>query len=138
MTATQTVPGDATHKARPRFAVWVFRLAGLWGIAVIAPLFFMEAQMSASPEGPIARPEFFYGFAGVTLMFQFVFLTVSTDPVRFRPLMPVCVAEKLVGPMLIGLYLVGRGNLDFAMGGAIDILLGVLFAAAWLRTPRLG
>lgn len=102
---------------------WIFRLAGLYGLLVAVPLFFLEATVSAPPAAAIARPEFYYGFAGVTTAFQILFLVISTDPVRYRPLMLVGVLEKLSVLPFIFLYFSGRAELSTALAGAVDQLL---------------
>ena len=116
------------------FAKWVFRIAGIYGVLVIAPLFFLEAQSGEGPMGPISRPEFYYGFAGVTLVFQFLFLLISADPARYRPIMLIAVMEKIAASAFIFLYLMGRGDPQLAIGGAVDQVLAVLFLASYLRT----
>ena len=35
---------------------------------------------------PVTHPEFYYGFVGVALAFQLVFLTIASDPLKYRPL----------------------------------------------------
>jgi len=42
----------------------------------------------------INRPEFYYGFAGVTLAWQVMFLVIASDPVRYRTAMLPAVLEK--------------------------------------------
>ncbi len=118
------------------FAKWVFRGAGIYGLVVIVPMYFLEAAMSAPPADPIMRPEFYYGFAGVALAFQLAFLVISTDPVRFRPLMPVCVVEKVSALAFIILFAMDRAGPQIALGGLIDQVLAVLFIAAYLLTPK--
>ena len=49
------------------FARWVFRIAGIYGVLVIAPMYFLESRFPAENPPPITHPEFFYGFVGVTL-----------------------------------------------------------------------
>jgi len=41
--------------------------AGIYGIAVIAPQYFMEAQVGRDYPPAITHPEYFYGFVGVGL-----------------------------------------------------------------------
>ena len=43
---------------------------------VIAPLYFAEGQIAQNDPPPITHPEFFYGFIGITLAWQFVFLAI--------------------------------------------------------------
>ncbi len=70
-----------------KFARIVFRIAGIWGLLVIAPLYFLFNVISEKDPPAITHPGFFYGFVGVTLVWQIAFLFIAQDPVRFRPLM---------------------------------------------------
>jgi hypothetical protein len=70
-----------------KFAKIVFRIAGIWGLLVIPPLYFMFDLIGRNDPPPITHPGFFYGFVGLALSWQIAFLVIATDPVRFRPLM---------------------------------------------------
>ncbi|MGE5175474.1 MAG: hypothetical protein ACM3JJ_03790 [Hyphomicrobiales bacterium] len=119
-------------------ARWVFRIAGIYGLIVTAPMFFIERRVSAAGP-PIVHPDLYYGFAGVVLAWQFVFLLIASDPPRFRPLMPVAWVEKLAYaipvPLLVAQRRVTPGLLPFAI---IDGILFVLFVLAFFATPRAG
>ena len=116
------------------FAKWVFRLAGIYGIIVMAPMLFLEPAMTAAGY-PLTRPADYYGFVGVVLVFQLIFLTIAGDPARYRPLMPISVLEKAAfGGTVWPLFLMGRTQGIVAVFATIDLGLGVLFAISWLRT----
>ena len=120
-----------------RFARWVFLVAGIYGLIVVTPQYFMEGVI-ARTTGPITHPEYFYGFIGVVVAFQLVFLIVSRDPVRFRPIMPACVVEKLTfGVAAWALYAAQRVRADILPFAAIDLVLAVLFMMAWMKTRNL-
>ena len=74
---------------------------------------------------------------GVALVWQLAFLSISTDPVRYRPIMIPAIFEKLVYsiPVII-LVLQKRTNPNDLLFAAIDLALGTLFVLAYLRTPR--
>ncbi|HMG47244.1 MAG TPA: hypothetical protein VK614_07270 [Allosphingosinicella sp.] len=72
-------------------AARIFGIAGVYGLIVLLPLFFVEPWLAPPP----SRPEDYYGFLGSATAFQLVYLTIARDPVRFRPLMPVAVLAKL-------------------------------------------
>ena len=123
-----------------RFARWVFRIAGGYGLIVIIAAYFSEASVNRDYPPAITHREYFYGFMGVTLAWQLAFLVISMDPARFRPLMLVAVVEKL-GFFLPGVILWLRGVLPppLVAGAPIDFVLGVLFAVSYARTvPREG
>jgi len=114
-----------------RFARWVFRIAGLYGIVVVAPMLFFERQIAPG----ITYPVFFYAWVSVDLVWQILFLVLSTDPIRYRPIMLVSVLEKATAVIAIPwLYLLGRiGSLWLGVA-AVDLVFGVLFLAAYRGT----
>jgi hypothetical protein len=117
------------------FARWVFRVAGVYGLLVIAPQYFLERQISQDQPPAITHPEYFYGFVGVALAWQVAFLVIATDPVRYRPLMLPAVLEKATfGLAAIALFSAGRLAAPVLFFGCLDLLLGVLFVAAWWHT----
>jgi hypothetical protein len=120
-----------------RFAKIVFRIAGIWGFLIIAPLYFIFDLIGKKDPPPITHPAFYYGFVGIALIWQFAFLIIASDPVRFRPLMIAAICEKLVYaiPVLI-LIAQKRTNPNDFLFAAIDSFLCALFILAYLRTPR--
>src|SRR5215475_11603707 len=119
-----------------KFAKYVFTIAGIWGIVVITPLYFIFDQVGKQDPPPVTHPLFYYGFAGVALVWQFAFLVIGSNPVRFRPLMLVGILEKLADfiPAVI-LYEQHRVKV-FDVGLACgDALLAELFVIAYLKTP---
>jgi len=119
-----------------KFAKILFYIAGIWGILVITPLFFIFDKIGQQDPPPITHPLFFYGFAGVTLAWQFVFLVIASNPVRFRPLMLVGILEKLgyFVPALI-LYNQHRVHIADVYISCGDALLAILFLMAYFKTP---
>jgi hypothetical protein len=116
-------------------ARWIFRIAGIYGVLVIAPLYFLERLINANQPPPITHPEYFYGFAGVTLVWQLVFLLISSDPVRYRPMMPLAMLEKIAWAVAIPiLYFQGRVEPILLAGAAGDAVLLVLFVLAYARS----
>jgi hypothetical protein len=119
-----------------RFAQRVFTAAGIYGVLVLAPQYFLEAQVGVQDPPPITHPEFFYGFNGCALAWQLAFLVMGRDPVRFRPLIPCAVVEKWsFGVATWILVAQGRLSLVTTIFGTIDFVLGCLFIAAWRATP---
>jgi len=118
--------------ARPKFARRVFLVAGLYGIVVLAPQYFVELGLPAL----IDRPEHFYGFIGVALAWQAILLIVASDVVRYRPLMLAAVLEKVsFGAAVAVLYAAGRVSSGVLLAGTLDLILGALFVAAFTATP---
>jgi hypothetical protein len=117
------------------FARWVFRIAGIYGLLVLLPLYFMEAMIGRDNPPPITHPEYYYGFIGVAVAWQVVFLVIGQDPIRYRALMIVSVLEKFpFGIAAIILFAQNRIAEQVLAGGLIDLVLGALFVAAWWRT----
>jgi hypothetical protein len=77
-----------------KFAKIVFLIAGIWGVLVITPLYFMFDLIGQKDPPAITHPGFFYGFVGLGLAWQVAFILISRDPVRFRPLMIPSMIEK--------------------------------------------
>jgi hypothetical protein len=118
-----------------RFAKRVFTAAGIWGLLVVPPLFFLSGTIGRQDPPAITHPEYFYGFAAVGTVWQIAFLVIASDPMRFRPLMPVAALEKAGWvTALIVLYAQQRVAASTLPFGAIDLLLGMLFVLSFVRT----
>jgi hypothetical protein len=121
-----------------KFAKIVFRVAGIWGLFVLTPLYFMFDLIGRNDPPPITHPGFFYGFVGVALVWQIVFMLIATDPVRYRPLMIPSVLEKVSwGAAVIVLVLQQRMHKSDLVFVGTDLLLGLLFVIAYFKTPVL-
>ena len=119
-----------------KFAKIVFWVASIWGVLVLTPLFFMFDVIGRTDPPTITHPGFYYGFACVALVFQFVFMVIATDPMRFRPMMIVAVLEKVTyASAVITLYIQQRMHASDLVFVATDLLLGLLFVAAYFKTP---
>jgi hypothetical protein len=120
-----------------RFARVVFAVAGILGLIVLTPGFFTIDMLGQQFPPPVTHPDFYYGFLTVTIAWQVAFLIIATDPVRYRPLMIAAMLEKFpYVAMLLVLY--SRGQLAAPQLAAVGVdgTLGVLFVAAYLKTPR--
>ena len=129
------------HAARSgeTFARRVFSGAGIYGVIVLLPMYFMEAAIGRDYPPPITHPEHFYGFVGVALTWQIVFLLIARDVRRYRLMMLPSILEKLTfGIPAWVLYATGRAPGSIAAAGSIDLLLGLLFVLAFLRTRQEG
>lgn len=117
-----------------KFAARTFTIAGIYGLLLLTPYYFMEGMISREMPPAITHPEFFYGFVGCALAWQLAFLVIGRDPLRYRPLMIPAVVEKLsFGGAGIVLYLQQRIDVSVLVFAGIDLLLGLLFSAAFLR-----
>ncbi len=119
-----------------RFARTVFRIAGIWGVLTLTPLYFMFHLIGRNDPPPLTHPGFFYGFLGAALAWQLAFFVVATDPVRYRPIMIPSILEKFsYGAAVVFLVLQGRMHVSDLVFGGVDLLLCVLFAVAYFKTP---
>jgi hypothetical protein len=120
-----------------KFAQRVFATAGVWGLLVLSPLYFLFDEISHKNPPAITHPEFFYGFVSVALAWQVAFLVIASDPVRYRLLMVPAMLEKFgyVGSVLV---LFGQGRLPASslIFAGTDFLLGVLFVVSFVRVGR--
>jgi hypothetical protein len=120
-----------------KFAKVVFWVAGIWGVLVIAPLYFLFDVIGRNDPPAITHPGFYYGFVGLGLAWQIAFLVIARDPVRFRPMMIPSVVEKFSwGIAVVVLVLQGRMHGSDLVFAGTDTLLGVLFVIAYLRTRK--
>ena len=77
-------------------AKWVYRIAGVSGIVILLPQFFLEERIGRDHPPAITHPEFFYGMLGTALAWQLGFLVIASDPVRYRALMIPTWFEKFI------------------------------------------
>ncbi len=121
----------------PRFASRVFLGAGIFGMIALPPLYFLEDRIGREDPPPLTHPEFFYGFVGVAIAWQLVFLVIGGDPTRYRPLMLPSVCEKLGwGLAVVALFVAGRIPARVVPLGLVDLVFAVLFVLSYVRTPR--
>jgi hypothetical protein len=118
-----------------KFARVVFYIAGIWGVLLLIPLYFLFDITGRTFPPPITHAEFYYGFLSVTLAWQIAFLVIATDPPRYRLIMPAAILEKF-GYIVTLILLYARGQLQLGqVAPAVpDFILGALFIAAFFKT----
>ncbi|MGA8810327.1 MAG: hypothetical protein WB973_20840 [Thermoanaerobaculia bacterium] len=120
-----------------KFARNVFLIAGIYGLLVVTPQYFMESRVGRTSPPPITHPEYFYGFVGAVVVWHVLFLVISREPARYRPMMPVAALEKLAfGVPIVVLYAQGRAALPILGAAVIDLILGALFLLSYRRTAE--
>jgi hypothetical protein len=118
-----------------KFAKVTFWIAGIWGILVLTPLYFIFDLIGRKDPPPVTHPAFYYGFAGAGLAWQIAFLIIATNPLRFGPLIVASAIEKFsYAAALITLFLQGRLHSSDLVFGLVDLLFGILFVLAFLTT----
>ena len=109
-----------------RFTRRVMIGAAIYGFIGAATLYLTDA--------PDPHRLLYFAFAGIALVFQGVFLVIARDPRRFAPLLPLCVFEKVsFGIPALAFAARGQAEASMALGGAVDLLLAVLFVIAWRK-----
>jgi uncharacterized membrane protein YuzA (DUF378 family) len=118
-----------------RFAKLVFLVAGIYGLIVLVPQYFLEERTGHDYPPPITHPEYYYGFIGLAVVWQIVFLILSRDPVRYRPLMVPAILEKACFAIPAVILLLQHRIPSLIFGFAmVDAVWGVLFSIAYLKT----
>jgi hypothetical protein len=118
-----------------KFSKVIFWIAAIWGVLILTPLYFMFDAIARQDPPPITHPAFYYGFVGIGLAWQFAFVVIARDPVRFRPMMIPSVFEKFsYGAALVILYLQHRLHPTDLMFAGTDLLFGILFLVAFFKT----
>lgn len=120
-----------------KFAKYTYYVAGIYGLIAMLPQYFLEEKTGRDFPPAITHPEFFYGFIGVTIAFQLVFLVIARDPVKYRLMMLPTWVEKF--SFVIAVYaLFAMGRVASVMVGlaTIDLILGLLFIVSFLKTKQ--
>src|SRR4029079_487528 len=120
-----------------KFARIVFIAGGVWGIAALVPFYWLVDITGRHYAAPTDYPQFFWGFFSVALTWQFAFLLIGSNPVRFRPLMLPAIVEKCGFIVTLGV-LFGRGRIPGAdaVAAILESVVDLLFIAALVATSR--
>ena len=120
-----------------KFARVVFIGAGVWGVTVLTPLYWLFDITGRRYPAPVDYPHFFFGFVSVAMAWQIAFLIIGSNPVRFRALMIPAILEKLgfVSTLAV-LYAQSRISAVDAQAAVPDLMLCVLFVVALAKTLR--
>ena len=118
-----------------RFAKVVFIGAGVWGIILLTPVYWLVDVTGRVYLPPANHPQFFYGFLSVAMAWQIAFLVIGSNPARFWPLMFPSVIEKF-GHVTTVAVLYSQAHIPTvdAQAAVPDLVLGVLFVIALART----
>jgi hypothetical protein len=120
-----------------KFAKIIFNIAGIYGLVVLVPQFFLEDKTGRDYPPLVTHPEFYYGFIGVAIAWQVLFLLLARDPRRYRLMMIPAILEKIgFGIAAPILYFQQRVALPILVFGLIDLLFAALFAVAYLKTAE--
>jgi hypothetical protein len=135
--AAQETLGNKSRERGVVLARRIFLVAGIYGVVVLVPQYFMEGRTGRDFPPPITHPEHYYGFIGVALAWQVLFFIMARDPVRFRLVMVPAMLEKLAfGGAAVVLYLQGRLPALILGAGIFDLILAALFVVAFRATSE--
>ncbi len=117
-----------------KFAKWTFLIAGIYGLLILVPQYFLETKNGIDYPPPINHPEYYYGFIGVAVAWQIAFLIIATDPKRYKLMMIAAVIEKFsYGIAMTVLFLHNRTAAAVFATGIIDLILGILFIISFWK-----
>lgn len=112
-----------------RFVRRVFIGAAIYGFLAIPVLYFTDA--------PDPHRLLYFAFAGCAMVFQGVFLVIARDPVKYAAFIPLAIFEKLsFGIPALAFWSQGQATGDMALGGAVDLLLALLFCISWRKIAQ--
>ena len=118
-----------------RFSRVIFGLAAVYGLVVVLPLYFERARFEVVAPPAVTHLELYYGFVGVTLAWQVAFLVIAVRPARYRLIMIPSILEKFsYGIAVLVLGFQSQVAPVMMAFGTVDLVLGVLFVVAYLRT----
>jgi hypothetical protein len=120
-----------------RFAKWVFLLAGVSGVLLVAPAYFLEGPSEQIDPPRVNRSEYYYSLVGSVLAWQVGYLLIASDPIRFRPVMLLgSLGKASVAIAVAILYVNGKASLLWAGLASMDATWVILFLIAYRRTAR--
>jgi len=113
----------------------VFTAAGIWGILITLPLYLLINLIGRRSPPAINHTEFYYGFVGVTLAWQFAFLLIAKDPYRLRLMMLPSILEKASYVLsILLLFLQHQLSVSQSLLAVTDFIWAVLFIASFMKT----
>jgi hypothetical protein len=120
-----------------KLAKYTFIGAGIYGLIMLLPQYFLEAKNGINFPPVINHPEYYYGFVGVGIAWQIAFLIIGKNPVQYRMMMLAAMVEKFSFGIAVTILFVtervGAIMFGFAM---IDVLLGILFVLSYWLTKN--
>lgn len=115
-----------------RYARNAFAIAGVYGLVMTSCLFSIGKSLGAQHPPTMTHPEFFYGFAGLFLAWQVLFLIIALNPVRLRPAMIAGVLQKVAIPLtIVPLFMLGRVGLVLVGLAGVEAFFAVAFGVAY-------
>jgi hypothetical protein len=118
-----------------RFAKRIYRVAGIAGLFLVVPAYFLEGWTATINPPAVEHAEFYYGFVSVVMVWQLVYILIGTDPLRFRPVMLLAAAAKgSFVATLLTLFSLGRIQPLWFGFAAFDGTFTLLFLLGYIKT----
>ena len=120
-----------------KLARWIFFIAGVFGVLVTIPMALAEKAIEQIMPPVLNHPEFFYGFVLLNACWQVLYLFLSTDPIRYRPMMiPSFLAKGSGVVALTWLSVQGRISSQWTVTIILDGIWALLFVVAYWAAGR--
>ena len=121
-----------------KFAKWTYLVAGIYGLLILLPQYFLEMQNGIDYPPPLNHPEYYYGFIGITVAWQIAFIIISRDPAKYKLLILATIVEKYTYVIAtIVLFLQSRVAATVLAVGLIDTILGSLFIISYFKVQKI-
>ena len=121
-----------------KFAKYSFWAAAIYGILIIFPLFFSEQKLGIDYPPEINHAEYYYSFAGVTLVWQVLFIFIAMNPLKHRIIMIPCIFEKLcLLPTFCILFPQGRFPQMWIPLMITDFVFAILFLISFIKLKKI-
>jgi hypothetical protein len=118
-----------------RLARLVFAAAGIWGVLITLPLYLLVDFIGRKSPPAMNHTEFYYGFVDITVAWQFAFLLIAKDPLRFRPMMLPSIFEKISYVLsILLLFTEHQLSVSQSVLAVPDLLWAALFIISFIRT----
>ena len=117
-----------------KLARTTFRIAGVLGLLLLVPLAYSAGVDRQSALSAISGAGlFFAGYVFQYLCWQVLYLAISTDPLRYRPIMIPAFVSQVIGvrsPLWLYLY----GVRYWIPAVVVEAVLAILFLVAYWTT----
>ncbi len=117
-----------------KFTKTVFWIAAIYGLILLIPMYFLMSTIGEEAPPSISHPEFYYGFVGVTILWQCIFVLIAINPLRYQTIIRIAILEKFTYTVqVLILYSMGKVQPNILGTALADPIFGILFILAYFR-----